>query len=480
LHLTHEVSDERLKGVWISLDESSSGYITCGEFGKFMRRGEHVLQAAEVQRMAPWQERMEARARAAAAARLAEKDMLFHGDIRREMAGQRAATEEEVRQLSEYFNARLAEMSPKGHLGFAVLPRQRGAGSGGGGEGEGEGEGGGGAGGDGAGDGSAHGNGEGAEGTVGGDNAGDGADGTDGADSVQPSQGESSQVDTEPVEVAEVAEIAEVDAGGSVEVAAEGGPTLAGVLAASPSDANISSTYALSPPPLGPPPSISWYHLFKHVDENDSGSISYNELRAIVRYELRLSVAELPEVHLKALWLFLDRDSSGLISAGEFGHFMKLGAPTGRRLNAMQVRHVHASMERLRFDEQAARIKRTHAARVASRTRQIESRATLLEAELSEVQYIATAGPNDDGGQPVVPLAKTQGSVMTKSAPSGLRPRPSAAEAQAKGPVTAYQLGQRPGGQPVRLPRARGARSMAMLKGNGAASEAEIRLPAIQ
>ena len=45
----------------------------------------------------------------------------------------------------------------------------------------------------------------------------------------------------------------------------------------------------------------------------------------MVREELALSLKELPERKLMAIWLALDQDHSGLISAGEFGAFMRLG-----------------------------------------------------------------------------------------------------------------------------------------------------------
>jgi hypothetical protein len=44
-----------------------------------------------------------------------------------------------------------------------------------------------------------------------------------------------------------------------------------------------------------------------------------------VREVLKLSRSSMPEERLRALWLALDTDSSGHLSAGEFGAFMKLG-----------------------------------------------------------------------------------------------------------------------------------------------------------
>ena len=41
----HALSERTLKKVWLALDKDSSGFITAGEFGAFMRRGERILSA---------------------------------------------------------------------------------------------------------------------------------------------------------------------------------------------------------------------------------------------------------------------------------------------------------------------------------------------------------------------------------------------------------------------------------------------------
>ena len=73
------------------------------------------------------------------------------------------------------------------------------------------------------------------------------------------------------------------------------------------------------------PSKRSWFKLFKFVDENDSGMICFNELQTMVRKQLGLPSSNVPERSLMALWVALDKDGSGLISAGEFGAFMRLG-----------------------------------------------------------------------------------------------------------------------------------------------------------
>ena len=66
----------------------------------------------------------------------------------------------------------------------------------------------------------------------------------------------------------------------------------------------------------------SWFKLFRQVDADGSGLISYAEFVDMVHDVLRL---HLPEPRLKALWLALDTDCSGYLTSGEFGAFMRLG-----------------------------------------------------------------------------------------------------------------------------------------------------------
>ena len=75
----------------------------------------------------------------------------------------------------------------------------------------------------------------------------------------------------------------------------------------------------------GIPTKVSWFRLFKHMDDDESGLISFIEFAGMVREELLLTPKELPEKVLKKVWLALDDDGSGQLKVGEFGQFMQLG-----------------------------------------------------------------------------------------------------------------------------------------------------------
>ena len=80
-------------------------------------------------------------------------------------------------------------------------------------------------------------------------------------------------------------------------------------------------------PRQAPPETGSgWFRLFKRMDDDGSGKITYGELESLVRRDLEVSTTELPDRRLKAVWRALDADGSGYLTAGEFGHFMKRGA----------------------------------------------------------------------------------------------------------------------------------------------------------
>ena len=90
-------------------------------------------------------------------------------------------------------------------------------------------------------------------------------------------------------------------------------------------------------PRQAPPETGSgWFRLFKRMDDDGSGKITYGELEGLVRRDLEVSTTELPDRRLKAVWRALDADGSGYLTAGEFGHFMKRGEAHLQQLHPEQ------------------------------------------------------------------------------------------------------------------------------------------------
>jgi Ca2+-binding EF-hand superfamily protein len=67
------------------------------------------------------------------------------------------------------------------------------------------------------------------------------------------------------------------------------------------------------------PNSRSWFLLFKHIDDNESGLISFDELVDMIRNELKMGPYEFPDEDIQTVWHVLDENGDGHITAGEFG-----------------------------------------------------------------------------------------------------------------------------------------------------------------
>ena len=65
-----------------------------------------------------------------------------------------------------------------------------------------------------------------------------------------------------------------------------------------------------------------YFSLFRVVDDDDTGLMSFDEFSHMARRLLKLDV---PQSKLEALWKFVDTDSSGYISLGEFVRLMRRG-----------------------------------------------------------------------------------------------------------------------------------------------------------
>ena len=99
------------------------------------------------------------------------------------------------------------------------------------------------------------------------------------------------------------------------------------------------------------PAKRSWFKLFRHMDDDGSGRITYAELSAVVRDELRVSTREVPEAQLRAVWAAIDADKSGFATAGKFGAFMKRGGRALQEEGAMTWREKAEAMRKAEADQ---------------------------------------------------------------------------------------------------------------------------------
>jgi len=74
-----------------------------------------------------------------------------------------------------------------------------------------------------------------------------------------------------------------------------------------------------------------WFFLWRQMDGDSSGRISYAELKRGVRGALGLDKDSLPDARLQALWRAIDADASGSLSVGEFGHLLRRGERASAR-----------------------------------------------------------------------------------------------------------------------------------------------------
>jgi len=69
--------------------------------------------------------------------------------------------------------------------------------------------------------------------------------------------------------------------------------------------------------------STSFFNLFREVDEDGSGFLTFDEFRKVVRERLHVKKVQLQENELKAIWCALDADDSNQVQIDEFTRFLR-------------------------------------------------------------------------------------------------------------------------------------------------------------
>jgi len=69
-----------------------------------------------------------------------------------------------------------------------------------------------------------------------------------------------------------------------------------------------------------------WYNLFKDLDHDGSGFITFDEFEAVIRHKLKQPKSSISDATVRQLWCALDADNSNQMQPAEFAKFLKLGA----------------------------------------------------------------------------------------------------------------------------------------------------------
>ena len=70
----------------------------------------------------------------------------------------------------------------------------------------------------------------------------------------------------------------------------------------------------------------SWFNLFKEIDEDGSGYITFDEFEDVIRHKLKQPKKVISDERVKAIWCALDADDSNQIMPQEMGKWLKQGA----------------------------------------------------------------------------------------------------------------------------------------------------------
>ena len=73
------------------------------------------------------------------------------------------------------------------------------------------------------------------------------------------------------------------------------------------------------------PSKRAWFKLFKLMDENGDGHITFAEFMECIRIHIGIPPAQLPVSRVQAVWHAIDLDGNGWMDVGEFGRFFRLG-----------------------------------------------------------------------------------------------------------------------------------------------------------
>ena len=143
------------------------------------------------------------------------------------------------------------------------------------------------------------------------------------------------------------------------------------------------------------PSNRGWYVLFKRMDMNGDGLITYAELMECIRDSMHLDEYELPEVKVQAVWNSIDLDGNGWIDCAEFGRFFRQGEAAHAPVAKERRRKKMLDESRLQTAEEerlAAQAGDIEAERAIAEARRLEREARELERSLSAPRLAKSRG----------------------------------------------------------------------------------------
>ena len=142
------------------------------------------------------------------------------------------------------------------------------------------------------------------------------------------------------------------------------------------------------------PQNPAWYKLFRHMDSDGSGKVTYRELVELVRNEpdgLGIPVEKLSDGSLMSVWAALDADRSGYITAGEFGKFMRQGEPDQPIVPVLERRRIASARVRADFETTTVKLTQQQVADSRKSARQYEDEVAQLSRELAAMNRPTSA-----------------------------------------------------------------------------------------
>jgi hypothetical protein len=130
----------------------------------------------------------------------------------------------------------------------------------------------------------------------------------------------------------------------------------------------------------------SWFKLFKEIDQDNNGRISWQEFVHLVRDIARLSVDNVPDGLLRSVWTALDPSLSGELSLRDYATFIKRGAPV-RPTPKQPLHQVEALRSREVADEDQKKARRVAAQQLAVDRSRLTEEADRLERALRRMRH---------------------------------------------------------------------------------------------